>query len=256
MPEGDILFRTAARLTQVFAGRPLTLTDLRWPSCATVDLTGHVTSEVVPRGKHLLHRTESGWTIHSHLRMEGEWRIERAGWRTRDPRVRALVGTAAYTAVGWSLGMLDVVRTRDENALVGHLGPDILGPDWDAALAVARLAAADTTIGAALLDQTNLAGIGTIWSSESLFAQRLNPWTPTADLSVAQLNALVERARAMMQRACAVGPAAIKTYVHGRHHRPCQRCRTPIALAPIGPPTRERPMFHCPHCQGVPPSGR
>lgn len=143
MPEGDTVWRTAHRLHQVFAGRPLTECDLRWPGLSTHDFTGAETLEVAPRGKHLLHRLDGGWTIHSHLRMEGSWRVEPtdAAPPPRAAKVRAVLATATYRAVGWSLGMLDVVRTADEGTLVGHLGPDLLGPDWDLDVAVAHLRA-------------------------------------------------------------------------------------------------------------------
>ncbi|MEZ5128912.1 MAG: DNA-formamidopyrimidine glycosylase family protein [Micropruina glycogenica] len=127
MPEGDTVWRTAQRLNQVFAGHILTRCDLRWPELSTLDFTGHTTTEVISRGKHLLHRLDSGWTIHSHLRMEGQWRIEPPGTRA-NAQTRALLATHEWTALGQRLGMLDVVRTDAERTLVGHLGPDVLGP--------------------------------------------------------------------------------------------------------------------------------
>ena len=60
---------------QALAGHVLTVSDLRWPSLATVDLRGATTTEVVARGKHVLQRLDSGVTLHSHLRMDGQWRV-------------------------------------------------------------------------------------------------------------------------------------------------------------------------------------
>ena len=76
MPEGDAVWRTARRLHEALAGRVLVSADLRWPSLATSDLSGLTVTEVVPRGKHLLLRLDNGWTLHSHLRMDGSWRVE------------------------------------------------------------------------------------------------------------------------------------------------------------------------------------
>src|SRR6476469_8328753 len=76
MPEGDTVWRTAQRLHQALAGEPLTRSELRWPELSTLDFCGRTTLEVVSRGKHLLHRLDDGFTIHSHLRMEGQWRDE------------------------------------------------------------------------------------------------------------------------------------------------------------------------------------
>ncbi len=260
MPEGDTVWRTARRLDEAFAGAALTRTDLRWPSLATVDLTGATTLGVASRGKHLLHRVDGGWTIHSHLRMDGSWRLE----PTRTPpaplaatKVRAVLATARWTAVGWSLGMLDVVRTDDEHTLVGHLGPDVLGPDWDAALAAANVAASGAEIGAALLDQRNLAGVGTMWAAESLFLERLDPWTPASALPDAAVLALVTRAQRLIdanrhhavQSSTGVRRTGHEKYVHGRHRQPCRRCGTPIRVEPLGQAPQERVMFFCSACQ-------
>ena len=296
MPEGDSVWRTAHRLDDALSGRRLLDADLRWPGISTARLAGMTVVETVPRGKHILTRLDSGWTLHSHLRMDGSWVIRRtipddkasavktpslpaadAAWRSssgivrvgqrvsgRRPEsmgggfVRAVLAGTDYTAIGVDLGMLDLVRTADEHTLVGHLGPDLLDPGFDAERAVANLAAADTTIGAALLDQTNLAGIGTIWASETLFAERLPPWLPVADLPGSALAAVVERARrflnASIQHATPSSTGFTQrgrnTYVHGRSGRPCRRCGTTVRVASIGPPLRERPMFYCPGCQG------
>ena len=261
MPEGDTVWRTARRLHQALAGEVVTLSDLRFPSVATTDLRGATTTEVVARGKHLLHRLDSGLTLHSHLRMEGQWRIETveraAGWM-RSPTLRAAVGTARWVALGLRLGMLDVVATTDEATLVGHLGPDLLGPDWDPHRAAANLAGADQPIGAALLDQRRLAGVGTVWASEALFLERLGPWAPASTLGAPQLASLVERVHRLIQGATAgvvqssTGSSrrGETTYVHGRSGRPCRRCGTTVRVAPIGEPMRERTMFYCPGCQG------
>ena len=259
MPEGDTVWRTAHRLDEVFAGHLLTLADLRWPGLSTYQLAGTPTREVVPRGTHILHRLESGWTIHSHLRMDGSWRIERRSGRapSASPRLRAVLGTDAYLALGWSLGMLDVVRTTEEHTLVGHLGPDILGSDWDADGAVANLRAPSVPLADALLDQTNLAGIGTMWAAESLFLERINPLTPVADLTDDRLRALVVRAQRLVDAnrhfpipsGTGVRRHGHEHYAHGRRRKPCRRCGTPIVLEWAGPPAQERTFYFCPRCQ-------
>lgn len=262
MPEGDTVWRTARRLHEALAGDPLVTADLRWPSLAAVDLRGAVTVDVRARGKHLLHRLDNGLTLHSHLRMEGQWRIEStevlSAHRLSDDALRAVLSTARWTALGRRLGMLDLVLTTDEGSLVGHLGPDVLGADWDPAVATANLAAASTTIGAALLDQRNLAGVGTIYASESLFLQGLSPWTPAADLPAQAVGALVERVHRLLEIGrCGVLPSTTgrarrgeTTFVYGRSGRPCLRCGTTVRVAMIGAAPQARSMFYCPGCQG------
>lgn len=261
MPEGDTVWRTAQRLHQALAGAEVVLADLRFPEVATADLRGTTTLEVSSRGKHILQRFDNGLTLHSHLRMEGQWRVERPdaarGWLRRDD-LRAAVGTAAWTALGLRLGMLDLVPTAQEPMLVGHLGPDLLGADWDAAVAVANVRGSSTTIGAALLDQRSLAGLGTLWTSEALFLSQLGPWTPAADLSDEALTSVVSRAHSLIdharhhavQASTGVRRRGEETYVHARSGRPCRRCGAKVRVSTIGPQGRERTMFYCPGCQG------
>ena len=139
------MHRTAERLDAALRGTLVERAELRWPCVPDVDLTGSRTVEVVARGKHLLHRFDTGATLHTHLRMEGQWRVEHPGAPTeralRRQDLRAAVLTARWSAVGLRLGMLDLVPTTRESDLVGHLGPDVLGPDWDAAVAAARVTA-------------------------------------------------------------------------------------------------------------------
>ena len=264
MPEGDTVWRTAHRLHQALADTEVTVCDLRFPSVATVDLRGARTVEVVSRGKHLLHRLEHDdgrVTVHSHLKMEGQWRVEETsttgGWLRRAD-LRAALGSTRWTALGLRLGLLEVLPTDREGDVVGHLGPDVLGPDWDPEVAVANLRAAGTTIGAALLDPRNLAGIGTLWAAETLFLARTHPWTPTADLGDADLRQLVERAHRLLdsarqhpvQSSTGSRRKGEETYAHARSGRPCRRCGDTVRVANVGPAGRERTMFYCPTCQG------
>src|SRR5688572_5182963 len=133
MPEGDSVFLAASRLNAALAGLELTRTDFRVPRYATLDLSGRRMTEVVARGKHILMRTTGGTTIHSHFKMEGEWHLYRPGERWHGPgwQVRVVLETESWVAVGFRLGVVDVLPTERESEIVGHLGPDLLGPDWD-----------------------------------------------------------------------------------------------------------------------------
>ena len=270
MPEGDVVWRTAQRLHAALAGRALLATDLRWPSLATVDLTGRHVVEVVAAGKHLLTRVASTgdpavpeWTLHSHLRMEGSWHVHRTGepWRGGRPDhgIRAVLANDTWTAVGHRLGMLDLVRSADEATLVGHLGPDVLGPGWDPAAAAANLRAApDRRVGEALLDQRVLAGVGTFFMCEALFLRGVTPWTPVRDAG--DVDALVDLVHRLLtlNRDRAVQTTTGDTrdgrtqYVHSRSGRPCRRCGTTLRVAAIGQAPADRVAFWCPSCQRGP----
>lgn len=248
MPEGDTVFRTAARLRTALAGKMLTRSDFRVPRYATLDLGGQSVESVGSYGKHLFVRTPS-LSIHTHLKMEGEWRVHAPGERWRKPAftARLVLATDDAEAVGFSLGTVEVLPLAEEHTAIDHLGPDLLGPNWDAAEAVRRLAAnPDRPIALALLDQTNLAGIGNIYRSEICFIERVDPRLPVG--SVKDLPALVDRAHTVLHSAAHNPPW--RTYVYGRHRRPCRRCGTNLTLSLIGEGLdRERGVYFCTGCQ-------
>jgi endonuclease-8 len=251
VPEGDVLRRTANRFELAFAGKVLVRSDLRWPSAATTDLVGRTVLETVSYGKHLLTRFDDGRTLHTHLRMDGYWRIWRTGTSAaagRAANVRAVLATTDWTAVGHHLGMLDVVRTRDERTLIGHLGPDILADPVDVDEILRRWTARGSTpVAEVMLDQTVVAGIGTLFAAESLWAEQLWPWTPADQVDASRQLAV---ARRQMRRSVIDGRSP--EHVHARTRQPCHRCGTPIAVGQARRPPMERPIFYCPRCQAAP----
>lgn len=260
MPEGDVVWRTARRLHGALADRPLTLSDFRWPSLAEVDLTGRRVIETVSAGKHLLTRVDGGLSLHNHLRMDGSWHLHATGQPWARPRrqdgVRAVLANEEWTAVGHLLGMLEIVRIDDESTVVGHLGPDVLGPGWDVEEVLRRLrTAGDRPVGEALLDQRVLAGVGTFYMSETCFLRGITPWVPVADVD--DLSAMVQLAHRLMdlnkERAVqtTTGDSRLgqREWVHGRSGRPCRRCGAILRVAMVGAAPRQRTAFYCPVCQ-------
>ena len=259
MPEGDTVWLTAHRLHRALAGRELTMCDLRVPAHATADLRGRTVREVVARGKHILIRTSPDLTLHTHLRMDGSWRIGPAGRRPPglpEHMMRVLLGNAEWWAAGYRVHDVVLVRSADESQLVGHLGPDLLGPDWDTAEAIRRLRQdPDREIGLALLDQRNLAGIGNMYKAEALFVERVNPWTPVADVD--DLDSLVGTASRLLrmnrnhpeQSTTGLVGRGREHWVYERAGQPCRRCRTPISRADQGAPPHQRGTYWCVSCQ-------
>jgi endonuclease-8 len=256
VPEGDIVWLTAQRLHTALAGRPLTRSEFRVPRFATTDLRGRAVREALSRGKHLLIRVEGDLTIHTHLRMEGAWRIRQTtAAPPRDHRIRLALANEEWRALGYSLGIVELLRTAEEHLAVGHLGPDLLGPDWDLAEAVHRLRQQpERSIGEALLDQRALAGIGNLYKCEVLFLRGVWPWTPVQDVpdlegltTLAQRLLDVNRGRWSQSTTGALGDRD-SVYVHGRRGAPCRRCGTPIRKIEQG----ERLTYWCPSCQPEP----
>jgi endonuclease VIII len=253
MPEGDTVWYTARTLHRALAGRALTRSDFRVPRLATANLAGDTVTEAVARGKHLLIRTGGGLTVHTHLRMDGSWRITATAEPVRDShRIRLILANDEWQATGYQLGVVELVRTRDEQRVTGHLGPDLLGPDWNRDEAVRRLRAQpDRPIGEALMDQRNLAGIGNVYKSEVLFMRGISPWTPAGD--VPGLDAVTDLARELLdankERIGRVTTGSARrgeqTWVYGRPGRPCRRCGTPVRAEG----QQDRVTYWCPRCQ-------
>ncbi len=266
MPEGDTIAKAADALRRALAGRMILRSELRVPALATVDLAGQTITEVVSRGKHLLMRTDAGLTLHTHLKMDGAWRLLPAGRRPRDTRdeIRVVIQTAVCTAVGSELGIVELIPTAEERRAVGHLGPNVLGEDWDEAEALRRLGADPRRrLADALLDQTVMAGLGNVYKSEICFLRGVDPATPVED--VADLEGLVALARRLLLANRTTGNQVTtgdprrgrRHWVYGRGGQPCRRCGTPVRRR-IEPGeetperTGERVTYWCPSCQPAP----
>ncbi|MGN6523215.1 MAG: Fpg/Nei family DNA glycosylase [Actinomycetes bacterium] len=261
MPEGDTVWLAAKRMDEALRGKQLQATDFRVPQLATVDLAGRRVIEVVPRGKHLLTRIEGDLTLHTHFRMDGSWHLYRPDERWRggpDHQVRAVLRVPDRVAVAYRMPVLELLPTPQENDVVGHLGPDVLGADWDAGEAVRRLASDPAReIGQALLDQRNLAGVGNLYKAEALFVARTSPWQPVSDADIARV---VDAAATLLQRNR--GSAFQNTtgrqrrgeehWVFERRGRPCLRCGTPVSVAMQGEPPYDRFTYWCRRCQPGP----
>lgn len=248
MPEGDTVFHTATVLADALSGKTLTRCDIRVPRYAEIDLTGARVDEVLSRGKHLFIRVGSA-SIHSHLKMEGSWRI---GRRPPDHRARIIVEAGQIRATGIDLGTLEVLDRRLDTAAVAHLGPDLLGDDWNPEAAVAGLIAdPQRPLAAALLDQTVMAGIGNVYCNELCFVMGRLPISPVTELT--DPSRLVSRAREMLwanrlrRTRCTTGDTrpGRHLWVYGRAGLPCRRCGTAISEDRAG----DRIQFWCSTCQ-------
>jgi endonuclease-8 len=259
VPEGDTVWLTARRLDQALRDRRLTQFQLRVPALATVDRSGDTVTDVSARGKHILIRLDSGLTLHSHLRMDGSWHLSPAGRSASqlpEHMIRASLGNAGWLATGYRVHDLALIATAEEHLLVGHLGPDLLGADWDPDLAVAKLRAeSERAVGEALLDQRRLAGIGNMYRAEILFIEGVNPWTPVGQ--VADLPSMMCTSYRLLrmnrdhpeQSTTGFTQRGRQHWVYLRTNKPCLRCATPIAMAKQGEPPRQRPSYWCPTCQ-------
>ena len=243
-------------------GRTVVASDFRVPQHATADLSGQQVLAFDSYGKHMLTRFSGGLTLHTHFEMDGAWQVTGPGKalpRSFADDVRLVLRTDGPTAYALRMPVLELLPTDAEGSVLGHLGPDVLGPTWDEDEAVRRLAADPSRpLVEALLDQRNLAGIGNLWAVETCYLRGVSPWTPVGEVD---LRAAVRLARRMMQHSLD-HPGQVTTgdtrrgrthWVYGRAERPCRRCGTPVRFrdavtgAPYG-----RQTWWCPACQPGP----
>ncbi len=273
MPEGDSLARMADLLRPALGGRVVTGARALTPGPRTSLVVGQTITAILATGKHLRIQFGSGLELRTHLGLHGTWHRYRTGEPWRRPAARAVLvlEVPGAVAVCFDARTVDLFETRAAalHPALGRLGPDLLDPGFDATEAIRRLRApqrAATEIGAALLDQRVMAGIGNVYKSEVLFMERVNPFGPVADIDDATLERLVETARRLLVRNAdprvASGRATTRDprtdapqaagplWVYRRAGRPCRRCGALIRAVSQGaePP---RTTYWCPSCQAA-----
>ena len=258
MPEGDTLFRTAAGLRPYLVGRDVLAAHAQGPGPVPQiqRVIGKRVDAVEAQGKNLLIRFDGGLELRTHLRMNGSWHRYRPGERWRRPpgRARLVLEVDGTVAVCFDAPVVELFEARAESLhpSLSRLGPDLLSPDFDAAEAQRRLRAPERqamSISAALLDQRALAGIGNIWRNETLFAERVDPFAPVADVDDETLDRLIGTARRLLTQSAGIAPGRAPTRVYRRAGRPCPRCGTIIRSGPL-PGEVPRTTYWCPSCQG------
>jgi endonuclease-8 len=253
MPEGDTIAWAANRIRPVLEGRvpdelvtphPRHALD-RWDE----RLAGRAVRSIDTHGKHLFIRFEDDLVIHSHLGMTGSWSVarERRPWRRAWLLMRA--GDRWVVELdGPLLELMTEGRTRFDQRL-SALGPDVLAPAFDRERFLKRLRSDDQTrtLGDALLDQRNVAGIGNIWKAEGCWEAGIDPWRRVADASDDELIAVIEATRPRMRRSGLEGPRTINPRVYAKTGRPCPRCGTRVTARGQG--DANRTTYWCPGCQ-------
>lgn len=254
MPEGDSVLQLSRRL-QFMTGREVLHTSLRVPSVATVSFNGETVERVWPYGKHLFMQFGDR-ILNTHLKMEGTWALHRVGDRWRKPGhtarvVLQLSDPEPIEVVGHSLGLVRVFPLDHYHEQISRLGPDVLAPDWDRAEAHRRVSAVpQRSIGEALLDQYNLAGVGNEYRAEICFLCGIHPARQVGEVDVDHVLDVTRKIMwanrdAPVRVTTGIRRAGETTYVFGRHGRPCRRCGSRIQRAMLG----QRIIWWCPGCQ-------
>lgn len=263
MPEGDSLYRFAARLRAVLEGRRLEAARAHGPGPVprVEKIVGATITSVISRGKNLLITFDNGLALRGHLRMYGTWHIYQPGqeWVRPEREARLVLEVPGAVVVNFNAPVIELLEAR---ALGLHLplrrlGPDVLDDNFDAEECLRRMRAparASLTLGDAIMDQQVMAGVGNVWKHESLFACGLNPWRLVSEVDDASLRALIDRARDLLRasvgKSNGLGTARRPSmFVYGRAGQPCRRCHTRISSGVQGVDIRYTAW--CPRCQPV-----
>jgi endonuclease-8 len=254
MAEGDSILRMARGIDGALAGDAVSVRTpgrRRPEGLASASIDGLVLERAESRGKHLLLYFSDDLMLHSHLGMRGGWHLYERGQRWRRPASEAWIALASDDAEAVNFGGSFMRigrrgRLLREPRLV-RLGPDILAEDFESALAVARMRQTNPQIelGAALLGQRLVAGIGNIFKSEGCWAARIDPQQHLEELSDAQLEQVLTATRDLMLEAVETGRQPKQVY--RRAGQPCPRCGARIRSQAQGDTART--TYWCPDCQ-------
>ena len=267
MPEGHTLHRLARLHQRRFGGAPVAVSSPQGRfagSAAMVD--GQVLRRTSAWGKHLFHHYAGGPIVHVHLGLYGaftEWRLS-GGELPAEP-----VGQVRMRMVGADFGtdlrgptVCEVIDEAQVSDVLAKLGPDPLRSDADPSWAWTRITKSRRPIGALLMDQTVIAGVGNVYRNELLFRHRIDPFRAGREVGEAEFDAAWTDLVALMKVGLRGGkiiavrpehdygppsylPGRPRTYVYRRAGEPCRVCGAPISTAVL----EGRNVFWCPVCQ-------
>ena len=265
MPEGHVLHRAARLQGKRFNGRTVAAESPqgRFDSGAA-RLDEQKLDGIDANGKHIFYRFASGDVLHVHLGLFGKFRIQTPPFPDPSPNARLLLSTDRDRLHLAGPTTCEVITVDEADEVANRLGPDpILAPADGAEQMIDRLARRSIPIGAAILDQKVVAGVGNVYRAELLFLIGLHPFTKAKEtppqlvedlwrLSVRQLKAGERSGRIVTVDPAEVGaPSKAKLkrgerlYAYKRDGRPCRRCHDLIRSADID----GRSIWWCPTCQ-------
>ncbi len=266
MPEGHTIHRIAKDHSRLLVRRPVSVSSPQGRFAADAALVdGVVLERIEAIGKHLFYWWANGLVGHVHLGLFGKFRVS-AG-----PDLAPVVGQVRMRMTT-ALGTVDLAgptdcsigSAEDRDAIVARLGPDPLRRDAKPADAIARLRKSAQPIGALLLDQKVLAGVGNVYRAEALFVNGIHPGRPGRACNDDELRALWLTISAMLKQGVKdnriitidrnefpvpMSPRQVlarrgdTTYVY--HRDICLRCGTPVQTVALG----GRACYFCPACQ-------
>jgi len=254
MPEGHTIHGLARSMSEL-VGRQVSASSPQGRFAAEA-VDGQRVEAIEAYGKHLLVDTSAGLSVHVHLGMRGKWLRFSPVTGPGMPQVRLRLATAE---VAWDLiapSQCELFEAPQRTVLVERLGPDPLRAGAEASEARRRVSAFAGPVGAALLDQSVIAGIGNVFRAEALHACGIAPMRPASEVTDQDFARLWEVTTSMMTTAVDEGRiitvdaddrSAVPEDQSRRVYKQavCYDCGTPIDVATVG----GRTSYSCPRCQ-------
>ena len=263
MPEGNELHRYAEHHAELFAGRIVQVAapNGRFEEGAG-QLSGRKLRRVEAYGKHLFYDFGPKRQLHVHLGLYGKFREGAMPFPEPKGALRLRISTRKSWLELRGPTACEVLDEEGRELLVDRIGPDPLRDDADSRVAIRRMHKSKAPMGALLMNQAVIGGIGNIYRAELLFRAQVNPFRAGMSLGEEALEALWRDAQALMRdgmldRRIVTTRAADRPhkrgkarrgethYVYRRRGLPCFICETEVQMQEFA----GRKLYWCPHCQ-------
>lgn len=263
MPEGHTIHRLARDHKQLLVGRPVSVASPQGRFATGAEmLTGRVLEGIEAYGKHLFYLFEGDLQLHVHLGLFGKWTVGQGP----PPEPRGALRLRLTTEEHWldlrGPTACELYSPADRDAVLARLGPDPLRKDADPQRAWLKVSRSRAAVGALLMDQSVLCGVGNVYRAEVLFRAGQSPFQPGRDVPaqvwdgiwadlVTLLQAGVRAGRIITtapqdrDRPSGVALGRDAHYVYRRAGLPCRKCGTEIRTQLM----MARNLFWCPVCQ-------
>lgn len=274
MPEGHTIHRLAGHLSDAFAGEePMVSSPQGRFSESAALLDGTTFESAEAWGKHLFVDFAAERVLHVHLGLIGKFSVTPYADGLPAPRGAVRLRLATSAVVADLRGPITcALRTPEEvGEVIARTGPDPLRLDADPDRAWDRIHRSRKSVGALLMDQDVVAGIGNLYRCELLWRHRIDPFKLGNKLRRSAWDAIwedlvrlmrvgvitgrivtddkqVEKAEAAF---AANGTAVVRRPKHAVYKHtddPCPRCGTKVRTQVMA----GRNLFWCPRCQRHP----
>lgn len=254
MPEGDTILRLASKINDRLSGATASASIFRHPRLATADVSDRVLLGATSHGKHLFLNWDDDRSLHIHLLMQGQVHLGRRPvaeeWRRRFE-----IEFDGTTLTGVDIPLLHLISTSNTQDFIGHLGPDLCGA-LDLDVAIDRVTAdSDAHLGAALLDQRNVAGFGNVYAVEVPFICGISPMTTVGRIE--GLDRLLSIGAALIRTNARLGPqnttgrklSTSDQWILGTRRRDCPLCGSTLQRRSGSASPWNRRTIWCERCQ-------